>query len=756
MANKLAEIVWVLAVFFAAAGSMVHTRPAAIWGATLPPVDSREPAISGDGFGLNAVFPGVASPPPVKGGIELYGSAVNGDASTGQVRTRWYRPASTFFMLLAGYPASRAADIFLEVCLPNSAIVPVHLQFDENPENWRLQKVSLSRFKEAIKFRIVATDTSKKVMGWVGFSQPFTLQKQDTLQILKQLFMVILCVAAALVTVLGPGIVLRGRFLDHFSTVWLPVPGFVFLAILGVLAWKGPRSCSPELISRCGILILLLLVGYELKRRPLTTLISRTELRVLALVMLLIVIAVAKSVYSIGPSGELYRGHISRTLEANGRGDSSIPYHVVQLVGLRKGAYSPLAGQLFGPWNFSHRGPVSGLAASPIVLCGNVHLPPSAPNDTWAVFDPQGFASYRIAMIVFSASSLLIVFGLARVFLNDDWATLAFLCAAAAPFTVHEIFFTWPKIPAAAFVLLGVYLAVNRRFFLAGLAVGLGYLCHPSALLSFPAVLLLGTIPGRASEVRGPKLISWSRSIGLAVAGLAVWILLWRWVNHGHFEQGSFFQYFTACGGLPVSLENWLRSRWTTILNTLVPLYAFLFHRFDRDLLPVDGLPQPWVQFVQQYWCSFALAGGLLFYFSLLRLISIGFYKAKAWLWLIILPPFLLFVCYFGAPNTGLMREGLHAWFLGVIVFATVMWRKHAVSSQAFWRFTLVALAVRGVELLWVLIPFASWSRGYLLQPTYALSDCCALIVILLSTVTLSIYVVLYCNRMKTSRYKWA
>jgi len=80
------------------------------------------------------------------------------------------------------------------------------------------------------------------------------------------------------------------------------------------------------------------------------------------------------------------------------------------------------------------------------------------------------------------------------------------------------------------------------------------------------------------------------------------------------------------------------------------------------------------------------------------------------------------------------------------------MWRKHAGCSQAFWRFTLVALAVRDVELLCVLIPFASWSRGYVLQPTYALSDCCARIVMLLATMTLYMYVVSHRRRMQTSR----
>lgn len=748
-ANLCAVAVCALALIFAIGGSAIHTGPIALQGSPLAAVNPEEPSISGDGFAVNAVFPIVTSPPNVKG-VELYGSAEQGDVSTGLVRTRWYRPVPSFFLLLCGYPVNRGGDIFLELYSPESGIRPVRFHLDENPENWRLQKLSLPVFRTATKFRIVAADRSQRGMGWLGFSQPFTIRKAKTLELFKQLLLVILCSAASLVSVLGPGIVLRARCATPCSAVWIPIPGILTLTILGLFAWKGPHYLSPELISRTGLSIIFLIVGYEFIRRPLTTRIAGAELRVLALVVLLILIAVAKSLYSIGPSGELYRGHISRTLEANGRGDSRISYHLVQLVALRKGGYSGLAYNLFAPWNFSHRGPVGGLATSPIVLCADVRPPKSMPYATWSLFDPQGFTSYRIAMIVLSAGSLFTVFGLARHFLNEEWAVLAFLCAATAPFTVHELFFTWPKILAASFVLLAAYLVFSRRFLGAGFAVGLGYLCHPSALLSFPAILILiAVVQQRRTSFSYPRLTELGKSTGLACLGLAFWIAIWRWVNHTHFHQDSFFQYFSQAGGLALTPTNWLHARWETLLNTVVPLYAFVFHRTDRDLLPPDGLPQTWVQLIAQYWCTLAFAGGCVFYLPLLWLLATGFKKAKSWLLLIFMPSLLLFLCYFGAPNTGLMREGLHAWFFGLVLFAVVIWKNHLASSQAFWLFTTIALAIRSVEMLFMLVPFSSWSRGYLLQPPYAISDFLALTVMLLGNLILLVLMVSHCKRVQ-------
>src|SRR5207248_2290786 len=97
--------------------------------------------------------------------------------------------------------------------------------------------------------------------------------------------------------------------------------------------------------------------------------------------------------------------------------DSRMSYIIVQLVALRNRPFSPFAATLYETWNFSYRGPINGLAATPIVLASPVQVPATIRNQLWAPFDPEGFTAYRIAMIVMAACSLLAVFGLTTLFL---------------------------------------------------------------------------------------------------------------------------------------------------------------------------------------------------------------------------------------------------------------------------------------------------------------------------------------------------
>ena len=743
LADRTAVLLCGCAVMYVVLASSSSTKSPGLEAAPLVAVNPQEAAIGGSGFAPDAVTPGLTA---TVRGAQMYGSYISGTTCTGTVRTRWYRSVPHFYLLLAGFPDHRHGYIYLELNT-RAGLRRQELKLDEDPEYWRLQKVTLDDARHTLAFRIVAVEVATGSMGWVGFSLPFTIARQNTLEVLKQLLLVLLCMAACFVGFIGPGLILRARFTRCRSVVWLVVPGILFMIVLALLAWKGPAAISPMLISRIGLSVVGLAGTYELTRRPLTSLTTYTERRVLGLLILLVALAVAKGTYSVGPSGELYRETISRTLEVGGRSDSRIPYILVQLVGLRKGAYSEVANALFGPWNFSDRGPLAGIAVSPIVLASSAQIQPTIPSDPWTVFDPDGFAAYRIAMVVLNATTLLIIFALARLFLDDNWALFAFFVAAAAPFTVHELFFTWPKLAAAAFVLLGLFFSKSGRYLSAGLAVGLGYLFHPSALLWFPFALLAIPLLDPSHDCNlGPKVLQWSKRAAMLCTGLALWILLWRRINRGHFEQAGFFGYLRQAGGLPVTAANWLWFRALTALKTLVPFYIYMFHRADSDLVALDGTTQAWVQFVQQYWCSLAFACGFLFYLVLLRIAVIAFRKAVPWMMLLFVPALLFFITYFGAPNTGLMREGLHGWFLGFIVFAVVVWHKHLPSSRLLWKFATFALVFRAVETLWILVPFASWSRGYILQPPFVVSDLCCLLVMVTGSLWLAAYAARECR----------
>jgi hypothetical protein len=735
-----------MALAFASFARSVKTQSINIPGSELIAMDPAEPDISGGGFAPNAVSETAA---PHVTGVKLYGSAITGDTSTGASQTRWYRPFRHFYLLTSGYPVGHDCEIFLEVLQPNAGMSKVPLSFDENPGHWRLQRISLPAYPIGTKFRVVGRDNSRVTQGWVGFSAPFTLPKgggETFPSQVQQVLLILFCMAAGLCALIGPGILLRFYFPAVTSSVWLPIPGTAMLAALGLLAWLGPFSLSPVVISVTGLWLICLVLTVFLIKRPLTSLLSKDETRVLGVIVLLIAIAVAKSSYSIGPSGELYGETISHTLEAGTRSDSRIPYHVVQLIALQQDPHSELAAKLFGGWSFSHRGPIAALVVAPIVLCADVEILPAMPDSTWTLFDPQGFAAYRISMMILASASLFIVYGLAKVLLGDRWDILAFLVVAAAPFAIHEIFFTWPKNLAASGVILAAYLVLRRRFFAAGLAVGAGYLCHPSALLCFPAIL------GMTLIVTGDKTtlftnLRWrGRALFLTCAGLALWLAAWRLINWQHFEQGSFFQYFYDTAPFPLTIPNWLRSRLISLDMTLIPLNAFFFHRFDLEMLPYDRAPQAWVQFIHQYWSTLPFGVGFAFYPVLVWLSAVGFRRAKVWAWLVIAPPFALFVVYWGAGSTGLLREGLHGWVFGLLLFAVVIWKVHLSSSRRFSMLATAALAFRGLETIAMLIPFSAWQRGYVLQRPYQASDLLMLLIVISGVCLLTSIVISQCS----------
>ena len=708
--------------------------------APLAAVDPRTPLLSGAGFAKDAVYFSVARP-AVHGNLQLFGSWTGTDKSVGSVRTRWYRAVRRFSVLIAGYPSHPGCQLFLELEAPGSNITRLPLVIEEAPgESWSRKEILLSASAADARFRIVAEDNAIDAQGWLGFSEPFVITGTGVSEDAKELVLVILACANGLVMVLAPGLLIRARraytrrLRDRFF--WVPIPGILILSVTGIVAWKGPALVSPVVVCRAVLFPLATYFTYRFLRAPISSITTAMQRRILAVVIVLCALAMGKATYSVGPPGELYANKISRTLEIGSRSDSRISYHLVQIVAARTGAYSPLAKSLLAPWSFSDRGPLTGLAASPLVLAGPVKVTDRIPDQPWTVLDPEGFSAYRIAMIVFASCGLIAVFGLARYFLSSSWAFLALLVAASAPFVVHETYFTWPKMLCASFVLWAACALLSRRFVAGGLLLGLGYLCHPSALMSLPALAALVVLRGRYKRLTSAgKLVHIGRAWLLMLVGLAFWLVVWRLVNLQHFAQTGFLDYFFDAGGVHAqSVGMWWRARLDSLLNTLVPFFLFAVNRTNKEMNALGG-HSPWVvEFFQQYWDALPFAAGIVFFFALLRVLYAALRNALQWLVWVFIVPLLFFTIYWGGATTGMMREGLHAWFLGLMIFAVVIWRKFLPDSRAFWRFCSFALLFRGVEIICLLLAPAIATRHAILQRQFALSDAISLAAMLAAT----------------------
>lgn len=717
----------------------------------LPALDPAEPALAGDGFVENGAYT-TTPPPSIRGFLPLYGSWLHTDASLGRVHTAWDPAVSKFYIFVAGYPNHVGNELFAEVSNGSASYIKYPILFYDSPgESWRLVSISLAEFPAATKFRIVGVDGSAALGGWLGFSPPFRIEP-DNAYLLRQLLLVFLTAVAAMLFFLAPGFLLRQR--RPVAFIWVPFAGLMLLALGGLLAWIAPHRASPAWISRITLLALVLYAAYRFWRVPIVHYTDPLERRALLVIALVVAIGTAKATYSLGPSGELFRGTISRTLEVGGVSDSRLSYHVVQLIAFQKKPFSDFGKFLYrsyGSWNFSHRGALASLTAAPIVLSGPVEVSAVMPAQNWTLFDPEGFAAYRIAMIVIAACGLLSVFGLARLFMPDDWAFLAFLVTVSAPFVVHEVYFTWPKLEAASFILLGAYLVLRGRYFLAGLAAGLGYLCHPSALLGVPSLAGLAILV--APSASAPSLLRkasiWTRQLAAMLAGVAVCLVIWWLVNRKHYSQGQFLQYIRAADGPFLSLAHWSKDRFDLFCNTVIPLYVFLFHSDRPGLNSVEGPSPAVVHFSFQYWDAIPFGAGLAYFFCLVRQLYISWSKTRAWLLLVFVLPLLIYTVYWGSDNTGMLRTGLHPWFLGLLIASVVVWYRFQSSSQRFWKLASWALLSRVIGLVFILLVPPIAAHRTLYEGRFALSDIVCILVMLAGAIGLSVYTFVWSERLR-------
>ncbi len=760
LADKVALGFCFAAIAFLICGSVLHVKPVLLQLSPLAALDPHEPLISGTGFANNAVSSTIG-PPSFDGDVKLYGSWLGSEKSVGKAYSPWYAPVPRMYIWVSGYPNQPDNQLAAEVATAKSGIVTLPISPTGDPaETWTRIHLSLGGVKEPTKFRIVAVDGSTGAKGWLGFSQPFLIRGTDILELCKHSLLVILATAASIVVFICPGLVLRQRLLQfsgqYMPFIWVPVPGILLLALLGLAAWTGPHQLTPTLISTLGLWVLVLYITYRFVRVPVSRFTSQLERRVLLVLLVLLTIALARASYSLGPLGELFGGQISRTLEVGERSDSRFSYNVVQLVALRSAPFSPFAAKIYGDWNFSQRGPITGLAAAPIVVTSPIKIEASLPQQAWNVFDPEGYSAYRIAMIVMACFSLITVFGLAQLFLPDEWAFFAFLVAITAPFTVHEIYYTWPKLEAAAFVLLAAYLVLRSQYLLSGFILGIGYLVHPSALVWFPCLLSLAILcaapVGERTTSVSRKIYLWGLRVFSISLGLGVWVVFWRLINGSHFSQGFFSTYFLMADNRTLTVGNWIHSRFDSLVNTLVPLNLFIFHRAAPALHSIS-IPTPsttLIPFFFQYWNTLPFGAGIGFFFCLLVLVYLAFRRARAWLLLVFVIPFMFFAAYWGWSSLGLLREGLHAWFLGLMIFAVVIWKKYLAHSWRFWQIAKCTLSLRAFEILLMLLLPSTWSQHKVLQGQFAPTDVLALLTMFASTAGLGVYIFRVADRLSS------
>ncbi|HEX5610219.1 MAG TPA: hypothetical protein VFX45_09020 [Solirubrobacterales bacterium] len=510
---------------------------------------------------------------------------------------------------------------------------------------------------------------------------------------LLDLLRIAITAALAVTMLLGPGVLWRAGGGRRFGLGFMPLPGLAVLVAIGVAAWILGGSTDPQLVCFIGIApVLGLILGGLLAAGP-EDLFEPEEQRALGLVALALGVGIARSIWSLGPVGELYGGTISRNLIVEPRPDSRTSYLIAELIATHKGPY---ATDIFAPYNFSARGPLPGIASTPLMLVTGGKPLYGAPEYPFQPFDGQGFMAYRIAMMTFTCTAFLAVWELVRRLGGLAAARFALLLAITTPFLIADLWFTWPKLLAAAFTVLAAVLVFERRAFRGGLLVGVGYLMHPSALLGLFALGPLTVWPPRGGSWKRPQVL---RAL-LLLAGVAVGLYLWRRYNGDNFNQEGFLDYVGhAVPDYTPSFGTWIEFRANSLANTVVPLYLPIIEDHNVSINTLFGVSPGVTHFFFQYWTGVPFGFAIVFFPLLLA----SLWRAgRQWPWPVLAAvvfPFLAFTVYWGASSSGMLREGLQFWVLSVLAVVAL---QQAQAGFPWLRSTpiRVLLSLRALEVL--------------------------------------------------------
>jgi hypothetical protein len=177
--------------------------------------------------------------------------------------------------------------------------------------------------------------------------------------------------------------------------------------------------------------------------------------------------------------------------------DSYLPYRTGQLA-IHKLGGSDLRDDFHVGWWISDRTPMSGLVFAFVASAFRIDVPTTdisllpADENIMTTVDPFGFWAYQLSSAAIATAGALGVVALGTVWFGRRRGAIAGLLFCLMPGIVVYALYPRPALVIVYPALLGLLLAWQRRYILAGLAVGVCYLCHPTGgVWAFAAVTLV-------------------------------------------------------------------------------------------------------------------------------------------------------------------------------------------------------------------------------------------------------------------------
>jgi hypothetical protein len=338
----------------------------------------------------------------------------------------------------------------------------------------------------------------------------------------------LLTALALLVTLVGGGLVWTcalapDRLADADRAALAPAIAFVAAALLTLTALVVPWTFAAQ--STVGAVLWVAGAGVLLVARPAV----RSAVHRCLTTSWYLLVPFALCFVAVGAFGVVqgdpvdtvaYPGSLVSARVTNLPPDHLFPVGAAQLFQHR---VDPMVAGFFDGWDFSDRTPLAGAATASVLSSAGVTLPRDAiwrlPNRELRprAIDDVGYWQAHLVLVLLNAFVVVAIGRLALSVWGARAALLAGLLAAVNPFVFTHVFFTWPKMLAAAFVLLHyTYVRERRAPLLIGVTAGLAYLSHPLAGIFVLPSLLVECLRGRRHALR---------TLGALVATVLPWQL---------------------------------------------------------------------------------------------------------------------------------------------------------------------------------------------------------------------------------------
>lgn len=520
-------------------------------------------------------------------GEAVFGSWSGSASHAGSFTSAVFRAPGLLNFRLAGYPNKGGISLYLEDAQDHRKLA-LNVRADPR-ETWKRFEWTLPADWRDRSVRLIADDRSQTPGGWIGLTLPREGSAQGPLQRLLHAAAYSVLMGAEGTLFLLPGFVLalllQRRFtLDEFRFTAVAFTGAAAIGYFffwTYFASVGMGKIVSFLVLGMSVVASPLLLRQGWKRSAGVWLHVWRELALSFVLVMLI------SWFYLG-IGYLYKVGDSPGLQAADRITvfQMPPDHLLPMeVANRIYRELPLRPSLLGMWKSSDRPPLqSGIFLAQLPF--------------WKVYDAE-VHYYLLAIFLQSlwAGAVWLFLRFAGVPRRTILLVLA-LCVFSGFFFLNS-FYVWPKLLAAALLLIGLTFSTFTRpdyqwttfdTVLAGAAIALALLSHTGVLLAVPG---LAWVLYRHRALPGWRTAAW---------GAATIVLLWLpWVMYqklydppgnllmkahlaGSIDQDhSFGQLlFDAYGKL--GIEQWARNKLDNIRVLFVP--DFFRQIFEKDALP--------------------------------------------------------------------------------------------------------------------------------------------------------------------------